>query len=140
MRIADFSRSVILAEADNGMFSEQLPGDARYAAPECIIASGRIGALKPTKQGDVYSYGCIAILVRCAAHALLVHFTLLLSRYCRERCRTGGFQKKPKCFRQKVRQEEEGGIKRAQRARDLFILLWRYNPCKFSLTHASKVF
>ncbi|KAG2144096.1 kinase-like domain-containing protein [Suillus bovinus] len=63
VRIADFSHSVILSEADSRMFSEQLPGDARYTAPESILAGGRTGAPKPTKEGDVYSYGCVAILV-----------------------------------------------------------------------------
>ncbi|KAG2140662.1 kinase-like domain-containing protein [Suillus clintonianus] len=63
VRIADFSHSMILAEADNRIFSEQLMGDARYAAPESISSGGRTAAPKPTKAGDVYSYGCIAILV-----------------------------------------------------------------------------
>lgn len=63
VRIADFSHSVILSEADSRMFSEQRPGDARYTAPEYIPTGGRTGAPKPTKEGDVYSYGCVAILV-----------------------------------------------------------------------------
>ncbi|KAG1906280.1 kinase-like domain-containing protein [Suillus fuscotomentosus] len=63
VRIADFSRSVILAEADSDMFNEQLPGDARYTAPEFMFTGGRTGIPKPTKEGDVYSYGCVAILV-----------------------------------------------------------------------------
>ncbi|KAG1725853.1 kinase-like domain-containing protein [Suillus lakei] len=63
IRIANFSHSVILAEADSRIFSEQLPGDVRYIAPEFINSDGRTGVLKPTKAGDVYSYGCIAILV-----------------------------------------------------------------------------
>lgn len=63
VRIADFSHSLILAEADSRMFSEQLPGDVRYTAPESIPTGGQTGAPKPTKGGDVYSYGCVAILV-----------------------------------------------------------------------------
>ncbi|KAG1868010.1 kinase-like domain-containing protein [Suillus tomentosus] len=63
VRIADFSHSVILAEADSRMFREQLPGDARYIAPEYIFTGGQTGAPKPTKEGDVYSYGCVAILI-----------------------------------------------------------------------------
>ncbi|KAG2144100.1 kinase-like domain-containing protein [Suillus bovinus] len=63
VRIADFSHSVILGEADSRMFKEQLPGDVRYSAPESIFTGGRTGAPKPTKEGDVYSYGCVAILV-----------------------------------------------------------------------------
>ncbi|KAG2356601.1 kinase-like domain-containing protein [Suillus spraguei] len=63
VRIADFSHSIILAEADSRMFSKQFPGDARYTAPEFTFTGARKGAPKPTKEGDVYSYGCIAILV-----------------------------------------------------------------------------
>ncbi|KAG1765982.1 kinase-like domain-containing protein [Suillus placidus] len=77
-RIADFSHSVILAEADSRIFSEQLPGDARYVSPECIASGCQTGIPKPTKAGDVYSYGCVAILV------------------CRERRRTGGSMKRVK--------------------------------------------
>ncbi|KAG2060085.1 hypothetical protein BDR06DRAFT_621293 [Suillus hirtellus] len=101
VRIADFSHSVILAEADSRMFGEQLQGDARYIAPEYIFTGGQTGAPKLTKEGDVYSYGCVAILVRCAAHQLSMHSTLLFSRYCRERCRTGGFRKRAKCFQKR---------------------------------------
>ncbi|KAG1785067.1 kinase-like domain-containing protein [Suillus plorans] len=63
VRIADFSHSVILAEADSDMFNEQLPGDARYTAPEFMFTGSRTGIPKPTKEGDVYSYGCVVILV-----------------------------------------------------------------------------
>ncbi|KAG2069805.1 kinase-like protein [Suillus decipiens] len=63
VRIADLSHSIILGEADSQMFSEQFPGDARYTAPEFTFTSVWTGAPKPTKEGDVYSYGCIAILV-----------------------------------------------------------------------------
>ncbi|KAG1771965.1 kinase-like domain-containing protein [Suillus placidus] len=63
VRIADFSHSVIVAEADSRIFSEQLPGDARYTTPESSFSGGRTGAPKPAKEGDVYSYGCVAILV-----------------------------------------------------------------------------
>jgi serine/threonine protein kinase len=63
VRITDFSHSVILAEADSEMFSKQLPGDARYIAPESMFAGGWTGMPKPTKEGDMYSYGCVAILV-----------------------------------------------------------------------------
>jgi hypothetical protein len=58
------------------MFSEQLPGDARYTAPESIFTGGQTGAPKPTKEGDVYSYGCVVILVRYAAHQPSMHLTL----------------------------------------------------------------
>lgn len=66
VRIGDFSHSIILAEADSRIFSEQFPGDARYTAPEFTFTGTRKGAPKPTKEGDVYSYGCVAILVRYA--------------------------------------------------------------------------
>ncbi|KAG1765984.1 kinase-like domain-containing protein, partial [Suillus placidus] len=61
-RNADFSHSVILAEADSRIFSEQLPGDARYISPECIASGFQTGIPKPTKAGDVYSYGCLMFL------------------------------------------------------------------------------
>ncbi|KAG1736339.1 kinase-like domain-containing protein [Suillus lakei] len=61
--IADFSHSTVLAEEDNRMFSEQLPGDARYTAPKFIFSGDQTGAPKPTRAGDVYSYGCVAILI-----------------------------------------------------------------------------
>lgn len=63
VHIADFSHSVILVEADDTIISEQLLGDVRYVAPECIVPGGQAGPPKPTKAQDVYSYGCIAILV-----------------------------------------------------------------------------
>ncbi|KAG1796467.1 kinase-like domain-containing protein [Suillus variegatus] len=63
VRIADFSHSVILDEADSRMFREQPPGDARYTAPEHTFTVGRLATPRPTKEGDVYSYGCVAILV-----------------------------------------------------------------------------
>lgn len=128
MRIAEFSHSVILSEADSRMFSEQRLGDARYTAPEYIPTGGRTGAPKPTKEGDVYSYGCIAILVRYAAHQPLIHFTLLLSRYCRERCRTGGFRKRVKYF-----QKKKG-------AHGLLVPLWRYDLAEFLLSRPQKSF
>jgi len=66
IRITDFSRSVILLEADDQIFSERILGDVRYIAPECIVPGSRIGPQKPTKAQDVYSYGCVTILV-CSA-------------------------------------------------------------------------
>jgi serine/threonine protein kinase len=63
VRIADFSHSVILAEANSRIFREQLSGDVRYVSPERIVSGSQTGASKPTKSGDVYSSGCIAILV-----------------------------------------------------------------------------
>lgn len=63
IRITDFSHSLILAEANSPIFVEQLLGNARYIAPEFIVRAGQTGAPKPTKAGDVYSYGCVAILV-----------------------------------------------------------------------------
>jgi hypothetical protein len=56
------------------MFSKQLPGDARYIAPESMFAGGWTGMPKPTKEGDMYSYGCVAILVRHVAHQPYMHF------------------------------------------------------------------
>ncbi|KAG1868007.1 kinase-like domain-containing protein, partial [Suillus tomentosus] len=63
VRIAEFSHSVILAEANNRIFSEQLLGDARYVSPERIASDRQMGVPKATKPGDVYSYGCVGILV-----------------------------------------------------------------------------
>ncbi|KAG2108611.1 kinase-like domain-containing protein [Suillus discolor] len=82
--------------------SGRLPGDARYTALESIFTGGGTRAPKPTKEGDVYSYGCVAILVCYTAH-LLLHFTPLFPRYCRERCRTGGFGKRTKYLQKKKR-------------------------------------
>jgi hypothetical protein len=76
---------VILAEANSRIFSEQLPGDARYVSPERIVHGDHTGAPKPTKAGDVYSYGCVAILVRCAVHRRSMRFhqhTLGIVRKC----------------------------------------------------------
>lgn len=49
--------------ADNQIFSAQHPGDARYIAPESITRGFRTEAPRPSKAGDIYSYGCVAILV-----------------------------------------------------------------------------
>ncbi|OJA13752.1 hypothetical protein AZE42_01526 [Rhizopogon vesiculosus] len=63
IRITDFSRSVILLEADDQVFSERIPGDVRYIAPECIVPGSLTGPQNPTKAQDMYSYGCVAVLV-----------------------------------------------------------------------------
>ncbi|KAG1870696.1 kinase-like domain-containing protein [Suillus subalutaceus] len=63
IRIADFSRSVILDGAGDWKSSEQLPGAVRYVSPESVVRDEQTGPPQPTKSQDVYSYGCITILV-----------------------------------------------------------------------------
>ncbi|KAG2103158.1 kinase-like domain-containing protein [Suillus cothurnatus] len=63
IRIADFSRSVILDDAGGWKSSEQLPGAARYVSPESVVRDEQTEPPQPTKCQDVYSYGCITILV-----------------------------------------------------------------------------
>jgi serine/threonine protein kinase len=117
VRVADFSHSVILVEADDIIFSERLLGDVRYIAPECIVPGGQAGLPKPTKAQDVYSYGCIAILVRSAAHQSSLHFTLV-SRCCLARYLTGGFLKKVMFLRKR------------RRVQNLFLKPLKYDPCE----------
>lgn len=68
VRIADFSRSVILGDAGDWKPSEQLPGAARYVSPESVVRDEQTEPPQPSKAHDVYSYGCITILVRLATH------------------------------------------------------------------------
>ncbi|KAG1870694.1 kinase-like domain-containing protein [Suillus subalutaceus] len=63
VRIADFSRSVILGDTGVLKSSKQLPGAARYVSPESVVRDEQTGPPQPTKSQDVYSYGCITILV-----------------------------------------------------------------------------
>jgi serine/threonine protein kinase len=79
IRIADFGLSMLLAEAENEMFnltaahdvtfdSVQV-GNTRWMAPEFLefdFEDGREShlPLKPTKPGDIYSFGCVMLQVR----------------------------------------------------------------------------
>jgi serine/threonine protein kinase len=63
IRIADFSRSVILGDAGDWKLSKQLAGAARYVSPESVVCEEQTEPPQPTKSQDIYSYGCIMILV-----------------------------------------------------------------------------
>ncbi|KAG2364538.1 kinase-like domain-containing protein [Suillus spraguei] len=63
VRIADFSCSVILGDAGDGRSSKRVHGAARYILPESVVCSEQAEPPQPTKSHDVYSYGCIMILV-----------------------------------------------------------------------------
>ncbi|KAG1728741.1 kinase-like domain-containing protein [Suillus paluster] len=57
LRLADFGLSIILAEAENTTFNSCHPGNTRWMAPEAL------GDEKPTKAGDIYSYGCVMLQI-----------------------------------------------------------------------------
>ncbi|KAG1720884.1 kinase-like domain-containing protein [Suillus lakei] len=59
IRLADFGLAMILVEAENTTFNSCHPGNIRWMAPEVLEASDE----KPTKVGDIYSYGCMALQV-----------------------------------------------------------------------------
>ncbi|KAG1721985.1 kinase-like domain-containing protein [Suillus paluster] len=59
LRLADFGLSMILAEAENTTFNSCHPGNTRWMAPEAIDAQDE----KPTKAGDIYSYGCVMLQI-----------------------------------------------------------------------------
>ncbi|KAG1728742.1 kinase-like domain-containing protein [Suillus paluster] len=57
LRLADFGLSMILAEAENATFNSCHPGNTRWMAPEAVEDE------KPTKAGDIYSYGCVMLQI-----------------------------------------------------------------------------
>ncbi|KAG1730480.1 kinase-like domain-containing protein [Suillus lakei] len=59
LRLADFGLSMILAEADNTTFNSCHPGNIRWMAPEVLEDQDE----KPTKAGDIYSYGCVMLQI-----------------------------------------------------------------------------
>jgi serine/threonine protein kinase len=69
LRFADFGLSMLLAEAENVTFNSVHPGNARWMAPEFVMPdledSDEVLQLsqKPTKAGDIYSFGCVMLQV-----------------------------------------------------------------------------
>jgi serine/threonine protein kinase len=73
IRIADFGLSMLLAEAEDLMFNSMPPGNARWLAPEFVALdldredseedSDLLLGRKPTKAGDIYSFGCVMLQV-----------------------------------------------------------------------------
>ena len=61
VRIADFALSVIVAEAANLTFDSVHRGNLRWMAPEFLDPES---SPMLTKQGDIYSFGCVMLQVR----------------------------------------------------------------------------
>ncbi|KAG2096971.1 kinase-like domain-containing protein, partial [Suillus discolor] len=61
--LGDFGLSMILAEARNTTFNSCHAGNMRWMAPELVLVEEEDAMSKPTKAGDVYSYGCIMMRV-----------------------------------------------------------------------------
>ncbi|KAG2134524.1 kinase-like domain-containing protein [Suillus clintonianus] len=57
IRLADFGLSIILSRADSITFSSCHVGNMRWMAPDVLALD------MPTKMGDIYSYGCVALQV-----------------------------------------------------------------------------
>jgi serine/threonine protein kinase len=70
---ADFGLSMVLAEAENTTFNSMHPGNARWMAPEFVTPDLDLEdseedleihlQQKPTKAGDIYSFGCVMLQV-----------------------------------------------------------------------------
>jgi serine/threonine protein kinase len=59
---------MVLAEAENTTFNSMHPGNARWMAPECVTDEDSEDSeiqlpQKPTKAGDIYSFGCVMLQV-----------------------------------------------------------------------------
>jgi serine/threonine protein kinase len=64
LRLADFGLSVIAAESGNLTFGSLQTGSTRWMAPESLDYHDEPEApLKPTKEGDIYSFGCVMLQV-----------------------------------------------------------------------------
>jgi len=57
---------MLLAEADNEMFSSVQAANTRWMAPEFLEfdSEDEGESLQPTKPGDIYSFGCVMLQVR----------------------------------------------------------------------------
>jgi len=65
VRLADFGLSLIAAEAGNLTFGSVQTGNTRWMSPEFLdFSDDPESPLKPTKQGDIYSFGCVMLQVR----------------------------------------------------------------------------
>ncbi|KAJ8590706.1 kinase-like protein [Rhizopogon salebrosus TDB-379] len=71
---ADFGLSMVLTEAGNMTFNSMHPGNARWMAPEFITpdfgledseedSEIQLPSQKPTKAGDIYSFGCVMLQI-----------------------------------------------------------------------------
>ncbi|OAX43630.1 kinase-like protein [Rhizopogon vinicolor AM-OR11-026] len=67
LRLADFGLSMIAAESGNLTFSSLQLGNTRWMGPEFLEPSddgdGSQSPQKPTKTGDIYSFGCIMLQI-----------------------------------------------------------------------------
>lgn len=95
IRITGFGSSMLLAEADNEMFSTLNEADSetltvsstlptwntRWTAPEFLLlpfeSDEELPLNQPTKPGDIYSFGCVMLQVRCATIGFLGSVTFL---------------------------------------------------------------
>ena len=65
IRLADFGLSLIAAEAGNFTFGSVQSGNTRWMPPESLnYSDDPESPLKPTEQGDIYSFGCVMLQVR----------------------------------------------------------------------------
>ncbi|OAX33319.1 kinase-like protein [Rhizopogon vinicolor AM-OR11-026] len=67
LRLADFGLSMIAAESGNLTFSSLQSGNTRWMAPEFLEppddSDEPQSPQKPTKTGDIYSFGCIMLQI-----------------------------------------------------------------------------
>jgi len=68
LRLADFGLSIVVAESGNQTFGSVQTGNTRWMAPEFLEFDFEDGGesqllLKPTKPGDVYSFGCVMLQI-----------------------------------------------------------------------------
>jgi serine/threonine protein kinase len=58
---------MFLDEADNATFNSVHPGNVRWMAPEFFVppegGEEDLQSQKPTKAGDIYSFGCVMLQV-----------------------------------------------------------------------------
>jgi len=77
LRLAGFGLSMILAEAGNLTFGSVQTWNTRWMAPEILdYPEQPEQPLKPTKTGDIYSFGCVMLQVRWVAmipHSMVSH-------------------------------------------------------------------
>jgi len=68
LRLGDFGLSMVVAEAGNLTFGSLQAGNTRWMPPEFVTFTDDPDEpqtpMKPTKTGDVYSFGCIMLQVR----------------------------------------------------------------------------
>ncbi|KAG2138079.1 kinase-like domain-containing protein [Suillus bovinus] len=84
--IADFGLSLMYSEVINvsqASWTSALHGNIRWMAPELLVPGGEDGPLiRPSKQSDIYSFGCIMLEVltnKIPYHYLVNNNTVLMS-------------------------------------------------------------